>query len=157
MGKEGSVPQKLKRGHEFFDVKKWKASLGHQIISTSPPFFLTSQCPNLIEIRSKRKKEREEEKKKGSSFLLMIWFRFRWICTKEFVQRSSSSRFRRRDQDPRLRSEICKVLAHWWSWCFDQTSSCGYPQRSGTCVITIETSNIRRIQGMEIWSPFWFF
>ena len=43
----------------------------HQLPLLAPPspFFLTSQCPDLIEIRFKREKKRKEEKKKDSSSL----------------------------------------------------------------------------------------
>ena len=103
-----------------------------------------------------RKRERRREERRVLLFFMVIWFKFHRIYMKEFVQRSPSSRSRRRDLDPRMRREIYKVLAHRWSRCSDQIALCGYQQRSGACAATIRTRDIRRIRGMEIWSPFIF-
>ena len=98
-----------------------------------PPYFLPSiQCPKFDMIRSKERKierERERERgrgeKKGFFLFSVVCFRFHRIYVKKFVQPSSSLRSRRRDPDPKLRSEIYKVLAYRWSQCSDQISPCG--------------------------------
>ena len=115
----------------------------------SMPLVLSSlhlHAQDLIEIRSKREKREKKRRRKILLPFLVMWFRTHQICAKEVAQRSSSSRSKRRDADPRLRSEICKVLAHRWSRCSDQTSSCRYQQRSDICVATIRILKIRRIQ-----------
>ena len=124
----------------------------HQLPLLMPPslFFLTSQYPDLIEIRSKMRKEREEEKKNCSSSLHGDLIQIPSDLCKRVRAAISFSRYRSRDLDPRMRSKIYKVLAHRWSRCSNQVALCWYQQRSGTCAATIRTRDIHRIRGMDI-------